>query len=163
MPVSSKSRDEVWSEAAEKPWDVVVVGGGITGAGVAREVAPWSNLAETARAVLQALRTTLQGERVLAMAHLSHVYPTGASLYFTFFFRLAGDPEATLQRWQTPKSAALEAIVGSGATLSHQHGVGADHLPFMQQEKGEVGLSMFEALRESADPEEMLNPGKLLP
>jgi alkyldihydroxyacetonephosphate synthase len=97
------------------------------------------------------------------MAHVSHVYPTGASLYFTFFFRLAADPEATLERWQALKSAALEAIVKHGATLSHQHGVGADHLPFMEYEKGSTGLSMLEALRKSVDPEEMLNPGKLLP
>ena len=123
----------------------------------------WRKLESTARAVLQALRTALENERVLAMAHLSHVYPTGASLYFTFFFRLAEDPEATLERWQTLKTAALEAIVDHGATLSHQHGVGTDHLPYMQREKGSIGLSMLEALRENVDPDGMLNPGKLLP
>ncbi|MGB3633737.1 MAG: FAD-binding oxidoreductase [Rubrobacteraceae bacterium] len=123
----------------------------------------WSALIPTARAVLQALRTALEDERVLAMAHVSHVYPTGASLYFTFFFRLAVDPEATLERWQTLKSAALETIVEHGATLSHQHGVGTDHLPYMEKEKSAPGLSMLEALRKNVDPEGMLNPGKLLP
>ncbi|CAN5795074.1 FAD-binding oxidoreductase [soil metagenome] len=123
----------------------------------------WSALLPTARAVLLALRTTLEDERVLAMAHLSHVYPTGASLYFTFFFRLGSDPEVTLGRWQTLKTAALRAIVETGATISHQHGVGSDHLPFMQAEKGATGVSALEALRTSIDPEGMLNPGKLLP
>ena len=123
----------------------------------------WGDLASTARAVLHALRNALEEERVLAMAHVSHVYPTGASLYFTFFFRLAADAEATLERWQTLKSAALEAIVEHGATLSHQHGVGVDHLPYIEKEKGAPGLSMLEALRKSVDPEGILNPGKLLP
>ena len=122
----------------------------------------WSNLLPTARAVLQALRTTLESERVLAMAHVSHVYPTGASLYFTFFFRLA-DPETTLERWRILKTAALEAIAEKGATLSHQHGVGTDHLPFMEREKGTTGIAMLEVLCRSVDPEEMLNSGKLLP
>ncbi len=123
----------------------------------------WSSLAPTARAVLRALRTTLEGERVLAMAHLSHVYPTGASLYFTFFFRLHANPETTLERWRALKTAALTAITQCGGTLSHQHGVGTDHLPYMEKEKGEQGLVMLEALRKSMDPEQMLNPGKLLP
>lgn len=123
----------------------------------------WSNLVPTAQAVLSALRAALEDERVLAMAHVSHVYPTGASLYFTFFFRLATDPEATLERWRTLKTTALESIVEKGATLSHQHGVGTDHLPYVQKEKGEVGISMLKALRSSVDPERMLNPGKLLP
>ena len=123
----------------------------------------WINLERTAQAVLQALRTATEDERVLAMAHVSHVYPTGASLYFTFFFRLGADPEATLARWNTLKTAALKAIVEHGATLSHQHGVGTDHLPYLEGEKGEVGLSMLESLRRSVDPEGMLNPGKLLP
>lgn len=123
----------------------------------------WSRLAPTARAVLRALRTTLEDEKVLAMAHVSHVYPTGASLYFTFFFRINADPEATLERWQILKYAALEAIVDHSATLSHQHGVGTDHLPYMENEKSATGLSMLEALRKSIDPDGMLNPGKLLP
>ncbi len=97
------------------------------------------------------------------MAHLSHVYPTGASLYFTFFFRLHTDPETTLERWRALKTAALTAITQRGGTLSHQHGVGTDHLPYMEKEKGEQGLVMLEALRKSMDPEQMLNPGKLLP
>lgn len=123
----------------------------------------WSNLERTAQVVLQALRTTLESERVLAMAHLSHVYPTGASLYFTFFFRLADDHETTLRRWQALKTAGLEAILERGATLSHQHGVGTDHLQYMQREKGPTGISMLESLRESVDPEGLMNPGKLLP
>ena len=39
MPELFKSRDEVWADAAAKTWDVVVIGGGITGAGIAREAA----------------------------------------------------------------------------------------------------------------------------
>jgi len=123
----------------------------------------WSEVIPTARSVLRALRETLEDERVLAMAHLSHVYPTGASLYFTLFFRLAAGSESTLQRWQALKSAASRAIVGRGATITHQHGVGTDHLPYVEKEKGEQGLAMLEALAGSVDPDAILNPGKLIP
>ncbi|HET7479906.1 MAG TPA: FAD-binding oxidoreductase [Rubrobacteraceae bacterium] len=123
----------------------------------------WSAVVPTARDVLRALRSTLDGERVLAMAHLSHVYPTGASLYFTFFFWLAADPESTLERWRALKAAASRAIVARGATISHQHGVGADHLPYLEKEKGARGVAMLEALARAVDPDATMNPGKLIP
>ena len=134
----------------------------------------WSQLYPIAQAVLGALRTALYasgdasgagsdaGERVLAMCHVSHAYPTGASLYFTVIFRLAGDREETLERWRALKTAASRVIVERGATISHHHGVGVDHQPYLEAEKGKLGLQMLEALIKSADPHGMLNPGKLL-
>lgn len=123
----------------------------------------WSEVVPTARAVLRALRTALEGERVLAMAHVSHVYPTGASLYFTVFFRLAADPASTLERWLALKSAASRTVVSRGATISHQHGVGTDHLPYLEKEKGARGLAALASLIEGVDPDGTMNPGKLIP
>ena len=68
-------------------------------------------------------RATL-GERVHAFSHLSHVYRSGSSLYATYVFRLAADPDETLERWRRLKTAASEVIVAHGGTISHQHGVG---------------------------------------
>jgi alkyldihydroxyacetonephosphate synthase len=100
--------------------------------------------------------------RVYAMAHLSHGYETGASLYFTFFFRLAKGFEETLACWQTIKRASIQAVLGQKATLTHHHGVGSDHLSYMTEEKGEAGLCLLRSLKATLDPTGMLNPGKLL-
>ena len=61
------------------------------------------------------------------------------------------------------KSAASKAIINHGGTISHQHGVGLDHLPYMAKEKGLVGLDMLKRIQRYADPDQIMNPGKLLP
>ncbi|MEW6022926.1 MAG: FAD-binding oxidoreductase [Pseudomonadota bacterium] len=102
------------------------------------------------------------GERVHAYTHLSHIYPQGASVYSTFVYRLAGDFETDLARWRDLKRAVSNAIVASGGTISHQHGVGADHAPWLAAEKGEIGLAAMRALFRTFDPEGRMNPGKLV-
>ena len=68
-----------------------------------------------------------------------------------------------MERWRVLKGAASEAIVAHKGTISHQHGVGADHLPYLEAEKGVLGMQVLEAARKSLDPDGLLNPGKLLP
>ena len=100
-------------------------------------------------------------ERVHVFTHLSHLYPHGSSIYTTYLFRVASDPEETLERWVKLKSAASRVIVEAGATISHQHGVGLDHLPYLPAEKGELGMEALHQLVHSFDPQGMMNPGKL--
>jgi alkyldihydroxyacetonephosphate synthase len=125
----------------------------------------WRQVPRTLLALESAVRGALspEDERVHAFTHLSHVYPSGASLYTTFVFRLANSPEATLERWRRLKAAASEAIVREGATISHQHGVGADHLPYLAAEKGALGMRALRRLAATFDERGLLNPGKLLP
>jgi len=124
----------------------------------------WTNLRPTVEAVLKALRKGLedQGERVLAFSHISHVYATGASIYITYVFRIGANAEETLSRWQKLKTAASQVIVAHGGTISHQHGVGLDHLPWLEAEKGRLGLESLATLAKLFDPEGIMNPGKLI-
>ena len=93
--------------------------------------------------------------------HLSHVYPYGSSTYVQFLFRLAPTPEETLECWRTLKASASEAIVANGGTISHQHGVGADHAPYLQAEKGALGITAIHGALRVFDLG-LMNPGKLL-
>ena len=102
------------------------------------------------------------GERALAFSHVSHLYPTGASLYVTAVFRLAADPDETLERWRAIKAAASSAIVEHGATISHQHGVGRDHAPYLAAEKGALGMAILGDVARRLDPAGTMNPGVLL-
>ncbi|MDP9642390.1 alkyldihydroxyacetonephosphate synthase [Actinopolyspora lacussalsi] len=122
----------------------------------------WSNLDRTYRAVHGALTEALgeQGTPPLVMCHVSHIYPTGASLYFTVACARAADPVA---QWQHAKRAAGDAITSVGATITHHHAVGSDHRDWMVEEVGELGLDVLRAVKETVDPEGVLNPGKLLP
>lgn len=126
---------------------------------------PWTGVASFAAEVKEVLNAGLgaQGERVVSFLHLSHVYPDGASVYVTYLFRRAADPDALTARWDALKSAASQCVVRHRATISHQHGVGTDHAPYLQAEKSELGMALLRATFASTDPEQLLNPGKLLP
>jgi alkyldihydroxyacetonephosphate synthase len=124
----------------------------------------WSNVPGMLERIENALHSALEerGERVHVFTHLSHLYPHGSSIYTTYLFRLAADPEQTLQRWSRLKTAASQAIVEMGGTISHQHGVGVDHLPYLPAEKGELGMKALHDILHSFDPQGMMNPGKLI-
>ena len=126
---------------------------------------PWSAVLPTASAIRQSLEEGLskEGDPLLVFSHLSHVYTDGASIYTTYLYRRSRDPEETLHHWQILKAAASQAIIKHGGTISHQHGVGTDHLPYLSAEKGKLGMKILEETGQSLDPEGMLNPGKLLP
>jgi alkyldihydroxyacetonephosphate synthase len=124
----------------------------------------WPRVSPGMRAVEKAAADALaaDGERVHAYTHLSHLYPQGASVYTTFIWRLAGNYEADLARWRRLKTAASNAIVASGGTISHQHGVGTDHAPWLREEKGELGMEALRTLFRQFDPDGCMNPGKLV-
>jgi alkyldihydroxyacetonephosphate synthase len=125
---------------------------------------PWSRLPDLASELPDALRGGLagEGEKALALLHLSHVYPDGASLYLTYLFRLAPDPDRTLERWRRLKGMASRLIAAHGGTISHQHGVGLDHRGYLAAEKGPAGLTLLRAALQALDPQGVMNPGKLL-
>lgn len=124
----------------------------------------WSRLPGLVAALESAVGEALaaEGERVHVFTHLSHLYPTGSSLYLTFLFRLAPDPEETLARWARIKRAASDTITSAGATISHHHGVGTDHAPYLAAEKGPLGMAALESIARTFDPDGIMNPGVLL-
>jgi alkyldihydroxyacetonephosphate synthase len=124
----------------------------------------WPRVTQAMEGIEGAAAKALQawGEKVHAYTHLSHLYPQGASVYSTFVFRLAGEYEADLARWRQLKDRVSEAIVAAGGTISHQHGVGVDHAPWLAAEKGELGLGAMAALFRHFDPDGRMNPGKLV-
>lgn len=125
--------------------------------------ATWRALPALMTAIEDELTGTLPDERVLAFSHISHVYRYGAAAYITCLFRSSPDPEETLSRWRALKAAASRAIVSHGGTISHQHGVGLDHLPYLEAEKTSAGLATLSAALRALDPEGIMSPGKLLP
>ncbi|MGE0322553.1 MAG: FAD-binding oxidoreductase [Polyangiaceae bacterium] len=118
--------------------------------------APWSKLGTLYDAVRAAL-----GKHVLVMAHLSHAYPDGCSIYFTFS-GVAADDEKAIAKYDAAWRAAMDAAIGAGGTLSHHHGVGRSKAPRLGRELG-FGVELVRRLQRSLDPDQLLNPGNLLP
>ncbi|OXL22782.1 FAD-binding oxidoreductase [Psychrobacter sp. DAB_AL32B] len=124
----------------------------------------WNNIDAQMQQMQEAVQTALsdEGENVMAFTHISHVYKQGASLYTTYFFRAAKDHAITLSRWQKIKHAASSSLANGTATISHQHGVGRDHAPYLAAEKGKLGIQVTSDMLKSLDPEQRMNPGVLL-
>jgi alkyldihydroxyacetonephosphate synthase len=117
----------------------------------------WAQLFTLYRAVGDVLRE----HAPIVACHISHLYPTGASLYFTFMARARRGEE--LEQWAAVKTAACEAIVAAGGTITHHHAVGHDHAPYVGAEIGATGVAALRALKGELDPAGIMNPGKLLP
>ncbi|SRX94790.1 alkylglycerone-phosphate synthase [Rhodococcus jostii RHA1] [Mycobacterium shimoidei] len=122
----------------------------------------WSNIPALKTAVTEALTGALgeSGTPALVLCHISHVYASGASLYFTVVAGQRGNP---IDQWRKAKAAASDAIVAAGGTITHHHAIGADHRPWMHDEVGDLGVRILQAVKSTLDPAGILNPGKLIP
>ena len=122
----------------------------------------WSKLPELKTAVTEALVRELseQGTPPLVLCHVSHVYETGASLYFTVVSAQTDEP---VGQWRKAKTAASEAIARAGGTITHHHGVGTDHRAAYTNEVGSLAIESLQAVKRVLDPNGILNPGILLP
>jgi alkyldihydroxyacetonephosphate synthase len=117
----------------------------------------WAQLFTLYGAVSDALRE----HAPLVACHISHLYPTGASLYYTFMARARRGEE--IAQWAAAKAAASEAIVAAAGTITHHHAVGRDHVAYLEAEIGATGVAALRAVKRELDPAGVMNPGKLLP
>ncbi|NOY91600.1 MAG: FAD-binding oxidoreductase [Deltaproteobacteria bacterium] len=117
--------------------------------------ATWSRLLPMYEAVLHAL-----SPNVFVMAHFSHAYPDGASIYFSFAGS-AKDDASCLELYDRTWRRALRAVIDAGGTLSHHHGVGRSKAPAMRREQG-VAVEVVRELARELDPQHVLNPGALI-
>jgi alkyldihydroxyacetonephosphate synthase len=122
--------------------------------------ATWSALPALYSSVRDALGSAL-GQAIVG-CHVSHLYPTGASLYFTVL--AAADPTDAEAQWLRAKAAANDAIVAAGGTITHHHAVGTAHRGHVTPDLGgDVGVRALRAVKRELDPVGIMNPGKLLP
>jgi alkyldihydroxyacetonephosphate synthase len=122
----------------------------------------WTNLPALKQAVTETIQAKFgeSGSVSLVLCHVSHVYDTGASLYFTVVGAQRGEP---VTQWRAIKAAVNDVLVSHGGTITHHHGVGADHRDWMTAEVGPVGVEILRAVKAAVDPAGILNPGKLIP
>ena len=122
--------------------------------------ATWSALPAIHRAVREAVASALAATPPVVGCHLSHLYPDGASLYFTVLARQDADDPAG--QWRSAKRAAGDAIAAAGATITHHHAVGRDHRPWYDRQRPAPFAAALGAAKNAVDPAGMLNPGVLI-
>jgi alkyldihydroxyacetonephosphate synthase len=128
--------------------------------------ATWTRLPGLYEGVREALAGSLTraGRQPLIGCHVSHLYPTGASLYLTVLS--PADTGHEVEQWSVAKQAANVALVAAGGTVTHHHAVGTAHRDAVWNDLGGeagVGVDALRAIKHALDPRGILNPGKLLP
>jgi alkyldihydroxyacetonephosphate synthase len=123
----------------------------------------WDRLESLHHQVTAALHDALaaRGTPPIVGCHVSHLYRSGASLYFTVLARQ--EHGAEIEQWRAAKVAASDAIVAGGGTITHHHAIGLTHRAWMEAEAGRLGLEVLRAVKDRLDPAGIMNPGKLLP
>jgi alkyldihydroxyacetonephosphate synthase len=127
----------------------------------------WSNLMHLYEAMASAMKGAIaatDGGPGYVLTHISHAYEHGASLYSTFLGRQVPDRDSLVRQaqWRAVKQATTEAILAAGGTLTHHHGIGRDHAPWLEDEVGPVGMKVLQMLKRGLDPAGIMNPGILL-
>jgi alkyldihydroxyacetonephosphate synthase len=128
----------------------------------------WSNLMHLYDSMVTAMRGVISitnGGSGYVMTHICHAYEYGASLRPTFLVSQVNDPDPLVrqEQWQVVKQATTDAILAAGGTLTHHHGIGRDHAPWLGEEVGPLGVESLKALKRTFDPTGIMNPGVLLP
>lgn len=123
----------------------------------------WSNILPLYNATMDAIRSRVaeSGVQPWAGCHISHTYRSGASVYFTFGFRQQEGRE--MEQYLRVKRAAQQAFIDNGATLSHHHAVGTEHLPWLAADISPLGVKAVAAVKHGLDPGNIMNPGRLQP
>src|SRR6202167_144213 len=123
----------------------------------------WSNILPLYQATMKAIRDGVleSGVPPWSGCHISHTYRSGASLYFTFGFMQQKGHE--MGQYLNVKRAAQQSFIDGGATLSHHHAVGTEHLPWLSADISPLGVKAVAAIKHGLDPDNIMNPGRLQP
>ena len=114
----------------------------------------WENVLRLHREVRAVVKSR---PKTMCMTHASHFYPGGTNLYFVFLLK----PEPG-EDFEAFHRQIVDAIVKSGGSISHHHGVGKMLAPWMETHLGKEQVDVLRALKRHFDPNGILNPGGLL-
>jgi alkyldihydroxyacetonephosphate synthase len=130
---------------------------------VSETATAWSNITPLYRGTMKALQDNIaeSGVRPWTGCHISHTYQTGASVYFTFAFKQRDGQE--MEQYLRVKRAVQQSFIDQGATLSHHHAVGTEHLPWLADDISPLGVQAIAAIKRGLDPANIMNPGRLAP
>lgn len=122
----------------------------------------WSKVNSLSQLMENAIKDAAVSTPVHVFTHLSHIYGQGSSIYTTYIYPCASTYKGTLNQWKRFKTAASDAVIEGGGTISHQHGVGRDHAPWLAKEKGQLAVETLNHLAQHFDPRQQLNTGCLV-
>ncbi len=110
-------------------------------------------LAKATEAVLAAL----PGARAVSFGHIGD-----GNIHFNFSAPKGGDAEAFLARWEYVQRIVHDIVHDFGGSISAEHGIGVQKRDELARYKSAVEMDLMRALKRSFDPNNILNPGKVI-
>jgi alkyldihydroxyacetonephosphate synthase len=132
------------------------------GSGVVVDTLEVAGLWSAVPRLYEGIREALAAHSQAVLCHLSHLYSSGSSLYFTFLISGSDDRDAEV-RYRAAWDEAARRCAAVGGTLTHHHGVGRLKSRFLAEELGTTGVDVLAKIKAALDPDQIMNPGALLP
>ena len=131
-------------------------------ADVSETATPWALLKQIHDTTVAAASKAMEkaGVQGFIMCHLSHSYHSGACQYFTF--AINDSSEHNMESYDLVKRAIQQSFMDNGGTVSHHHGVGEEHSPWLDQDISPAGVFIQRKLFDGVDPDRRFNPGKII-
>ncbi len=117
----------------------------------------WEDASRVYYSVLESMKK-LQGV-IMITAHVSHFYPNGVGIYFTFG-GAPGKGQTDLEYYQKCWDTIIKAVIDANGSIAHHHGIGINRAHWMETELGR-SMNTLRRIKKLLDPNDILNPGKV--
>ena len=106
-----------------------------------------------------ALAAAFPGVRMITFGHLGD-----SNLHYNVQASEGVDPAAFLQQHEAAiNTLVLDAVHRVGGSISAEHGIGQLKRNILPRYQSPVALGMMRAIKQALDPQNIMNPGKVLP
>jgi len=120
---------------------------------------PVSRIAEFVAQTDALLQREIPGVRLVNFGHLGD-----GNLHFNVQAPEAGDAQAFLREQEDRvNTLVFDSVARFGGSISAEHGVGSLKAGTLPRYKSAVALDLMRAIKQALDPQNLLNPGRVLP
>jgi D-lactate dehydrogenase (cytochrome) len=149
----AEERSRLWQARHDAFWATLALRPGAKGI-VTDVCVPISRLAEC----ITAVRQEIAAAGLLAPL-VGHV---GDGNFHLIFLVDLDDPDE-VARAKAVNARMVEQALALGGTCTGEHGVGMGKIRYLEAEHGAVAVRTMRAIKQALDPDNILNPGKIVP
>ena len=119
---------------------------------------PISAIVEFVARASAAAEALVPGVRSLAFGHIGD-----GNIHFNLSQPEGADTVAFLERWDELRRAVYDLVVDLNGSISAEHGIGRLNLETNLRTKSEVEIDLMRKVKRALDPENLMNPGRVVP
>ena len=149
----AEERNRLWQARHDAFWATMALRPGAKGI-VTDVCVPISRLAECITAVK---------EDIAAAGLLAPLVGHVGDGNFHLIFLVDLDDEGEVARAKAVNARMVEKALALGGTCTGEHGVGFGKIPYLEAEHGAVAVRAMRAIKQALDPDNIMNPGKIVP